>query len=79
MALLYTRPPGVVSHAAIFDMLYGHRADGGPQNPIAVLRVFIHAIKAVLGENAIEPDHGRGYRLTSVGLAICEEVKAAAR
>lgn len=75
LAMLYVNAPAVVGYAAIHDMLYGHRADGGPENPQAVVKVFAHAIRSVIGGDAIETEHGRGFRLTEAGLAKCNQAR----
>jgi DNA-binding response OmpR family regulator len=75
LAMLYVNAPGVVGYAAIYDMLYGHRIDGGPENPHAVVKAFVHAIRAEIGSEAIENEHGRGFRLTGSGLAKCNEAR----
>lgn len=80
LAMLYVNAPGVVSYAAIYNMLYGHRTDGGPENPHAVVKAFAHAIRAHpdIGKAAIDNEHGRGFRLSEAGLSICNRARGVA-
>lgn len=60
--LLLSRAPTLVTHAQIFDVLYGHDIDGGPDPKIVQVRLC--SVRRALAGSAvhIETRWGVGYR-----------------
>lgn len=69
LAILWRRSPAVVRKAALFDLLFGDRLDGGPEPKILDVVVCKVRRKVEILAGCIETVWGVGYRLTPQGRA----------
>ena len=74
LAFLFVNSERQVSKAELLDVMYGHRADGGPDWSSRAVDVVMSRVRKALGGRKFLPSETGLYWLTPEGVRKCRDV-----